>query len=276
MSATPAQSRQHCRDTPTAEASSAEARAPLCFVVDADASIRHFLSLILHGAGIDTEEFPDGQALRPALTPAPADARLPQHRARIRPTPSNASSRSAQRGLYRLRAAHEQPRLGGARARQEHRRAAPLAHAAGAQEAVRDRRDRENPAGSQARRSAGGRRPHRSREALRNSWIEFWYQPKIDLRKKQLVGAEAFARARHPQIRRADARRLHARRQRGRPGHAVRTGAATGAASRASISAKLGVNLRLAVNIPVNALVKLAGGRDRAELPAASSKNGRA
>ncbi len=36
-------------------------------------------------------------------------------------------------------------------------------------------------------------------EALRNGWIEFWYQPKIDLRKKQLVGAEAFARARHPQ-----------------------------------------------------------------------------
>jgi EAL domain-containing protein (putative c-di-GMP-specific phosphodiesterase class I) len=36
-------------------------------------------------------------------------------------------------------------------------------------------------------------------EALRNGWIEFWYQPKIDLRKKQLVGVEAFARARHPQ-----------------------------------------------------------------------------
>ena len=36
-------------------------------------------------------------------------------------------------------------------------------------------------------------------EALRNGWIEFWYQPKIDLRKKQLIGTEAFARARHPQ-----------------------------------------------------------------------------
>ncbi|MGI8526237.1 MAG: EAL domain-containing protein [Pseudolabrys sp.] len=36
-------------------------------------------------------------------------------------------------------------------------------------------------------------------EALSNNWIEFWYQPKIDLRKKQLTGAEAFARARHPQ-----------------------------------------------------------------------------
>src|SRR5215472_3425296 len=43
-------------------------RAPLCFVVDADASIRHFLSLILHGAGIDTEEFSDGQAVRSVLS----------------------------------------------------------------------------------------------------------------------------------------------------------------------------------------------------------------
>ena len=36
-------------------------------------------------------------------------------------------------------------------------------------------------------------------EALDNKWIEFWYQQKIDLRKKQLAGAEAYARARHPQ-----------------------------------------------------------------------------
>jgi hypothetical protein len=36
-------------------------------------------------------------------------------------------------------------------------------------------------------------------EALNNNWIEFWYQPKIHLRKKRLAGAEAFVRARHPQ-----------------------------------------------------------------------------
>src|ERR1700722_7136594 len=67
MGAKPAQS-AIIAATAEAEASSAEARAPLCFVVDTDASIRHFLSLILHGAGIDTEELPDGQAVRPALT----------------------------------------------------------------------------------------------------------------------------------------------------------------------------------------------------------------
>ena len=38
--------------------------APLCYVVDEDASIRQFLSLVLHGSGIDTVEFADGAALR--------------------------------------------------------------------------------------------------------------------------------------------------------------------------------------------------------------------
>jgi EAL domain-containing protein (putative c-di-GMP-specific phosphodiesterase class I) len=94
-------------------------------------------------------------------------------------------------------------------------------------------------------------------EALRNNWIEFWYQPKIDLRKKQLAGAEAFARARHPQF-----------------GILPPGGFMPGATESELIAlselalvsvlkaglnfAKLGINLRFAVNIPVNALVKLA------------------
>ena len=36
------------------------------------------------------------------------------------------------------------------------------------------------------------------KEALQQSWLEFWYQPKIDLRKKMLVGAEMLARVQHP------------------------------------------------------------------------------
>lgn len=35
-------------------------------------------------------------------------------------------------------------------------------------------------------------------EALHRNWVEFWYQPKIDLQKRVLVGAEALARVRHP------------------------------------------------------------------------------
>jgi EAL domain-containing protein (putative c-di-GMP-specific phosphodiesterase class I) len=37
-------------------------------------------------------------------------------------------------------------------------------------------------------------------EALRNDWFEIWYQPKIDLKRKCLAGAEALARIRHPEL----------------------------------------------------------------------------
>jgi EAL domain-containing protein (putative c-di-GMP-specific phosphodiesterase class I) len=37
-------------------------------------------------------------------------------------------------------------------------------------------------------------------EALRNHWFEIWYQPKIDLKRKCLAGAEALARVRHPEL----------------------------------------------------------------------------
>lgn len=37
-------------------------------------------------------------------------------------------------------------------------------------------------------------------EALRSGWFEVWYQPKIDLKRKRLAGAEAVARIRHPQL----------------------------------------------------------------------------
>ena len=37
-------------------------------------------------------------------------------------------------------------------------------------------------------------------EALRNNWLEIWYQPKIDLKRKCLAGAEALARIRHPEL----------------------------------------------------------------------------
>ena len=47
------------------------------------------------------------------------------------------------------------------------------------------------------RRRAGSRSS--LAEALKNNWVEFWYQPKIDLRRKQLAGAEAFARVCHPE-----------------------------------------------------------------------------
>ncbi len=93
-------------------------------------------------------------------------------------------------------------------------------------------------------------------EALSKDWIEFWYQPKIDLRKKQLVGAETFARARHP----THGVLLPGAFMPGATESSLITLSelALANALKAGLNfAKLGVNLRMAVNIPVKALVKL-------------------
>jgi EAL domain-containing protein (putative c-di-GMP-specific phosphodiesterase class I) len=37
------------------------------------------------------------------------------------------------------------------------------------------------------------------KSVLARDFVKFWYQPRIDLKKKQVVGAEAFARVAHPQ-----------------------------------------------------------------------------
>ena len=34
--------------------------------------------------------------------------------------------------------------------------------------------------------------------ALRAGWVDFWYQPKIDLERRNVVGVEMFVRAKHP------------------------------------------------------------------------------
>ena len=97
-------------------------------------------------------------------------------------------------------------------------------------------------------------------EALKNDWVEFWYQPKIDMRRKQLAGAEAFARVCHPE---------HGVLLPGSfmPG-ADEASVAT-LAERALVStlksglnlSRFGVNLRMAINVPVNCLVNLPVGR---------------
>jgi DNA-binding response OmpR family regulator len=49
------------------------ARAPVCYILDDEPSIRHFLSLILHGAGVDAEEFSDGATFRAAVAKSSPD-----------------------------------------------------------------------------------------------------------------------------------------------------------------------------------------------------------
>jgi EAL domain-containing protein (putative c-di-GMP-specific phosphodiesterase class I) len=48
------------------------------------------------------------------------------------------------------------------------------------------------------RRDEEGRAKVTLTQALKNDWLELWYQPKIDLATKRLSGAEGLIRVRHP------------------------------------------------------------------------------
>jgi EAL domain-containing protein (putative c-di-GMP-specific phosphodiesterase class I) len=93
-------------------------------------------------------------------------------------------------------------------------------------------------------------------EALRNHWFEIWYQPKIDLKRKCLAGAEALARINHPQLGVL------------LPGSFlpdVDEGSIAELAQHAllatlcdwSMFEEAGFNLHLAINVPVSVLFKL-------------------
>ena len=93
-------------------------------------------------------------------------------------------------------------------------------------------------------------------EALRNNWFEIWYQPKIDLKRKCLAGAEALARIHHPQLGVLQ------------PGNflpEVDEDSVAELAEHALLATlcdwtmfdEAGFNLHLAVNVPVSVLFKL-------------------
>jgi EAL domain-containing protein (putative c-di-GMP-specific phosphodiesterase class I) len=230
-------------------------QTPVCFVVDEDASIRHFLSLILHGAGIDTEEFADGQSFRPAVAERPADLVFLNIALESADAIESVVAMGKQ-GFFgfvqlmsnRGSAVLEHVKSIGEQHRMQMLPVLKKPFETGAILKILQDLKLGHPPAMAARIDL--------EEALRNNWVEFWYQPKIDLRKKQLVGAEVFARARHPQYGVL------------MPG-AFMPGAkddslvtlseqALSNALRAGLNfAKLGVNLRLAVNIPVHALVKI-------------------
>ena len=91
-------------------------------------------------------------------------------------------------------------------------------------------------------------------EALQQGWFEMWYQPKIDLKRKCLAGAEALARIRHPKYGVL------------LPGTFL-PGIADGSIARLTEQAltltnwsmfeEAGFNLHLAINVPVGVLLKL-------------------
>jgi EAL domain-containing protein (putative c-di-GMP-specific phosphodiesterase class I) len=228
---------------------------PLCYVVDEEASIRHFLSLVLHGAGVDTMEFADGAAMRRALEHRVPD--LVFHNIPL-------DSADAIESMVAL----GRSGLGCSVQLMSSRGAAVLEHVKniGTQQQISMLPVLKKPFETDAvikileelkigiPASAAVRLD--LSEALDKNWIEFWYQPKIALRKKQLAGAEAYVRARHPQHGVVNP-------------SAFMPGASDAAVLKLSELAlhsalkagenfsKLGLNLRLTVNIPFAALVQL-------------------
>jgi CheY-like chemotaxis protein len=230
-------------------------RTPLCYIIDGEASIRHFLSLILHGAGFDTEEFPDGRRLAEAL-----QRRHPDLVFLDVPLQSTeaigcvvALGGCAYRGQIQLMSSrgsavlqHVQ-NIGG----QQHLTMLPPLRKPYETNVIVKLLDHLNLGHPP---TVAGRLD--IDKALDNDWIEFWYQPKIDLRRKQLVGAEAYARARHP----TDGILLPAAFMPGASDSsliALSERALSHSLKAAVNFAKLGVTLRMAINVPVNALMKM-------------------
>ena len=229
--------------------------APLCYVVDEEPSIRHFLSLVLHGSGVDAVEFADGASMRKAVETQPPA--LIFHNISLESTDAIESvialARLKYRGSIQLMSA---------------RGAAVLEHvkSIGAQHKLNMLPVLKKPFETDAiikiiQELKLGMPPAVAArleldDAIKNNWLEFWYQPKIALRKKQLAGAEAYARVRHPQH-----------------GMVLAGAFATNASESATMKlaelalqsalktgthfSKLGLNLRVSVNIPVPALVKM-------------------
>ena len=238
--------------------SAGQHRTPLAFIVDEESSIRHFLSLILQGTGIDTMEFANGAEFRKARAPRAPDMIFlnVDLEAQDAIRSMQALGKAGYTGGVQLMSGRGSAVLENVRAIGLHHKLKMLPvlkkpfEATAIQKLMLEQKIG-NPPPVAARLGLG--------EALKNDWIEFWFQPKIDLRRKQLSGAEIFARARHPQ-------------------HGILTpGSFMPGADEASQLAlselavstalkgglnfvKLGVPLRIAVNISLAALAKLPVG----------------
>jgi EAL domain-containing protein (putative c-di-GMP-specific phosphodiesterase class I) len=241
---------------PGNETTGAAASVPVCFVVDEAPSIRSFLSLVLHGVGIETEELTDLAGFRHALVRrAPdlvfLDVGLDSAEA------IEAISDLGRRG-YR---GHVQLMSTRGAAVMEHVRSIGQQHGVEMLPVLKKPFDANAVVTIMQTLNLGHAAPRAARvelsEVLANGWIEFWYQPKIDLRRKQLVGVEAFARCRHPEL----GVLLPAAFMPEASDADLATLSELALASVLSGSerlSRLGINLRFAVNMPVSVLVKLS------------------
>jgi EAL domain-containing protein (putative c-di-GMP-specific phosphodiesterase class I) len=236
-------------------ASTTKPATPLCFVIDEDPRIRHFLSLILQGAGVDAVEYSDSMSFRVERLGRPGHVVF----LNIGPDTKEANKTLVELGRARfagvvqlmssqgLVVLENLKKIG----EQSNLRMLPVLKKPFEADAIKKILQSQN-LGDRAAVAARVRLD----DAIKNGWIETWYQPKINLRKKQLVGAEAFARMRHPEhgvlppsafMPGADEATLRALAEQ----TLVR-------ALKAGLNfSQMGVNLRIAVNMNMDALAEV-------------------
>jgi EAL domain-containing protein (putative c-di-GMP-specific phosphodiesterase class I) len=232
-----------------------EPQRPVCFVLDQEAGNAHLIASTLEVSGVDTDVFANAPAFAEGLarhtpdlvflgvgeeTDEAIDAvyALGEHAYR---GPVQLMGGQAVQVMETVRRMGERHSLAMLPILQEPLDAAMIRQIVRAQKLI-------------AAGEASG--PVSLDQALKNDWIEFWYQPKIDLIRKQIAGVETFARLCHPElgtlppgafITGADEHSLTALTER----------ALVSALTAATNMSRLGIHLRLAVNISVNALATL-------------------
>jgi EAL domain-containing protein (putative c-di-GMP-specific phosphodiesterase class I) len=172
-------------------------RMPVCYILDEDRQICHFLSVILFGHGIRTEEYSDAPSFLQAVGRHAADLVFVNVGRDSRETIklTEALAQQGYFGFVQLMSTRGLAVLEHAKKAAEQQKLIVLEGLTKpfqAQEIINIIRTLK----------LGDAAPPATRfgldEALEEKWIEYWYQPKIDLRRKQLIGVEAFVRARHP------------------------------------------------------------------------------
>jgi EAL domain-containing protein (putative c-di-GMP-specific phosphodiesterase class I) len=171
---------------------------PLCYVTDEEPSVRHFIALNMLGAGINTIEFED----RPSFLKAFEDRRPDVVFMGVALDASDAMETLDALAKLNFRGAVQ---LMSKRAAVVER-----VKSSGEQKKLRMLPVLKKPFETMAVLKIiddlhlGMPKPLAARifldDALANDWIEFWLEPKIDLRRKKLAGIEIYARARHPEF----------------------------------------------------------------------------
>src|SRR5882757_9721316 len=240
---------------PDAAAAPSERRGALAFIIDEEGSIRQFVSLILQGSGVDTIEFVDGASFRGTPIARVPDMVFLNVNLEVQDAVASIEmlSTSGFTGAVQLMSSRGSAVLDNVKQAGEQMKLPMLPvlkkpfETSAIQKVLSELKLGHGPK-SDVKISLA--------EALKNNWVEFWYQPKIDLRRKQLAGAEAFARVSHPE----HGILLPGSFMPGADDASVHT-----LAERALVSAlqsglnlsRNGVNLRIAINVPVKCLITL-------------------